>query len=132
MKTSNDLSIEEQNKAVLRRWYDEMYANQRWELMQELAGPLYIRHEPTGTFTVTVEEHAQRMEKAISRFENMGEFSYDLFAEGDKVCVLGRFKREGKEGAPETKSSNFIQIFRLKDGKLVETWYTGMARDVEW
>jgi hypothetical protein len=49
-------SLEEKNKAVIRRWIDEMYGQGQFELMPELAGPKYLRHEKTGTFSVDVED----------------------------------------------------------------------------
>ncbi|GAH31566.1 unnamed protein product, partial [marine sediment metagenome] len=43
MNSSDEVSLEERNKAEIHRWYDEMYATRNFELMPELAGPLYIR-----------------------------------------------------------------------------------------
>ena len=126
-------SIEERNKAVIRRWVDEMYAEARWELVEELAGPLYTRHEPTGTFTVTVEEQmALLKERYCGREEAQGrEVSYQLFAEGDKVCIMGTFKGYRKGGEMDDVY-HYVQVFRLEDGKILETWIPGFAKNVEW
>ena len=52
------MSIEEENKAVLRRWLDEMWIHGKFrDLMPELAGPEYIRHHSNGTFTVNYDEN---------------------------------------------------------------------------
>jgi hypothetical protein len=47
------MSVEEQNKTVLKRWYDEMWENYNFEdVMPKLAGPLYTRYESNGTRTM--------------------------------------------------------------------------------
>jgi general stress protein 26/predicted SnoaL-like aldol condensation-catalyzing enzyme len=127
-------SLEEKNKAVVHRWVDEMYAERRFDLMPELAGPLYIRHESSGTSTVTIEEH---MKKTIERYGGPeriegSEQSYQLFAEGDKVCMIGTYKGYRKGGESDRDVYNFVQVFRLKDGKIVETWFPGFVKNVDW
>ena len=126
-------SIEDRNKTVIRRWVDEMYAEARWELVEELAGPLYIRHEPSGTFTVTVEEQMMLLKERYSGREEAQsrEGSYELFAEGDKVCMIGTFRGYRKGGEPDDVY-NYVQVFRLEDGKIVETWFPGFVKNVEW
>ena len=106
-------SLEGQNKAVIRRWVDEMYAEARWELVKELAGPLYTRHEPTGTFTVTVEEQMDLLKERYSGREEAQsrEVSYDLFAERDKVCMIGTF-RGYRKGGEFDDVNNYVQVFR--------------------
>ena len=39
------MSREEANKAVLRRWYDEMWTHCAFDLIPEIAGPSYTRHD---------------------------------------------------------------------------------------
>ena len=47
------MSVEEQNKTVLKRWYDEMWENYNFEdVMPKLDGPLYTRYESNGTRTM--------------------------------------------------------------------------------
>ena len=126
-------SVEEKNKAVIRRWVDEMYAEARWELVEELAGPLYIRHEPSGTFTVTVEEQKALLRERYSGREEAQsrEVSYELFAECDKVCMIGTFKGY-RVGGEADDIYNYVQVFRLENGKIVETWFPGFVKNVEW
>ena len=135
MEVKEKLSIEERNKAVLRRWNDEMYANRRWELMPELAGPLYIRHDSTGTYTVTIEEHMKNVKELYGvseKIQESEEGSYELIAEGDKVCVLSWFKGYRKGGEGDLDLYNSVQLFRLEAGKIVETWFPGFVKNVEW
>ena len=85
--------IEDNNKAVITRWWDEMYAEHRFdELMTQLAGPEYIRHGPAGKKTVTIEEHLQLVKEIYGEGEDVSKptFSYELIADGDKVAGYGR------------------------------------------
>jgi len=119
------MSVEEQNKAVLTRWYDEMWQKRKFkELMPELAGPEYTRHEPDGTRVVTNDQYAEELTKLSERFPPY-EAKYDLIADQDKVAVVGTMKME-------KNLMHWVQIFRLEKGKLVETWFPGWVRDVEW
>jgi predicted SnoaL-like aldol condensation-catalyzing enzyme len=121
------MSLEEKNKAVMRRWYEEMYAVPRFELMPEMAGPEIIRHEPTGTFTATVQEHMERVSKLRQEGYIAPSRTYDLVAEGDKVLVLGT----GYDAAGRVQY-HFMQLFRLENEKIVEIWFPGYVRGVEW
>jgi predicted SnoaL-like aldol condensation-catalyzing enzyme len=135
MRNKEKVSIEVKNKAVIRRWIDEMYANRRWELMSELAGPLYIRHDSSGTYTVTVEEHMKYVKELYGgpeRIQGSEEGGYELIAEGDKVCMLSWFKGYRKGGGSDLDLYNSVQLFRLEDGKIVETWFPDHVKNVEW
>jgi predicted SnoaL-like aldol condensation-catalyzing enzyme len=135
MRNQEILSTEEKNKAVIRRWVDEMYANRHWEMMSELAGPLYIRHDSTGTYTVTIEEHMKTIKDlygGTEKIQGSEEGEYELIAEGDKVCMLSWFKGYRKGGEGDLDLYNSVQLFRLEGGKIVETWFPGFVKNVEW
>lgn len=135
MRNKEKMSIEERNKAVIHRWNDEMYANRSWELMLQLAGPLYIRHDSTGTYTVSIEEHVKTVKElygGTEKIQESEEGEYELIAEGDKVCMLSWFKGYRKGGESDLDLYNCLQLFRLEDGKIVETWFPGFVKNVEW
>jgi predicted SnoaL-like aldol condensation-catalyzing enzyme len=120
------MSPEERNKAVLRRWYDEMYAEQRFEeLMPELVAPKFVRHEPGGTTVTTPKEYAARCVSRYGPPRPAPRTSYDLIAENDKVGVIAT-SRIGDAVA------QWVQVFRLEDGKLAETWVSGTVREAVW
>ena len=60
------------------------------------------------------------------------EQSYRLFAEGDMVCMIGTSKGYRKGGETDHDIYNYVQSFRLENGKIVETWFPGFAQNVEW
>lgn len=119
------MSVEKDNKAVLRRWYEEMYNQDRIrELMPILAGPTYTRHEASGTRTITIEEYIKEQIE-ITKENKIRTEKYELIAEEDKVVVIWR----GRFG--DTKGVG-VQAFRFEKGKIVETWFPCWAKDVEW
>jgi len=125
MRGERPVSIEEQNKAILRRWYDEMYAQRRFEeLMPQLAGPVCVVHQLNRTRLITIDEYAEE----VAQWNEGIDYAYtidELIAEGDKVAVLVHGERNGE-------LINWLQLFRLEDGKIVETWYQGFTRNVQW
>jgi len=127
-------SVEEKNKAVIRRWIEVMYGEGRFELMPELAGPKYLRHEKTGTFTVDVEDYWKVIRDRYGGAEKAKtlEQSYELIAEGDKVCIIGTSRGFREGGESDSDVLNYVQVFRLLNGKIVETWFPGFVLNVEW
>lgn len=111
-------------KAVLRRWYDEMWGAQNPDLVPELAGPVYVRHEMGGTRSVTAEEYQQQ----VAALCNQAEFTdlrYRLIAEDDHVVAIGTWKVDGNQW-------DWVQAFRAENGKLVETWLSGIGFESNW
>ena len=114
------MTKEEANKALMRRWYDEMWARRDFDLIPELAGPVYTRHDVVGDRAVTAEEYRDQMKAAASDW-TIDAFHYFLIAEGDYVTAIGTWTINGGQ------QWDWVQAFRVEDGKLVETWLPGMA-----
>ena len=83
------------------------------------------RHESTGTFTVTVEEHIERLTNTLKSRAPVTVRKYELIADGDKVAVVGTARSNDR-------IVNWVQVFRLENGKIAETWWLGNVRGVEW
>lgn len=114
----------EETKALLTRWYDEMWAERNANLIPELAGPTYTRHEMAGTRVVTAEEYREQSAGFMSQVE-IHDLRYALIAEGDKVCALGSWVLNGAQW-------DWVQLFRAENGKLVETWLSGIGMESKW
>ncbi|MBW2268456.1 MAG: nuclear transport factor 2 family protein [Deltaproteobacteria bacterium] len=110
----------EVSKAVMRRWYDEMWSKKNTDLIPELAGPDYVRHEPGGTRSLTAEEYRDQTAKLAADW-TISDMRYSLIAEGDKVVAIGSWKLNGQQ-------MDWVQCFRVEKGKLVETWLSGVAQ----
>ena len=75
------MSQEENNKSLMRRWYDEMWQPCNFDLIPELAGPHYTRHDMMGTRTVTGEEYRDSL-KMFGATWTIRDFNYFLMSEG--------------------------------------------------
>ena len=115
----------EASKAVLRRWYDEMWAKKNFDLVPEIAGPTYTRHDVVGNRSVTAEEYRDQLKQSSSDWE-ISDFHYFLMAEGDFVTAIGSWKING------AMQWDWVQSFRVEKGKIVETWLPAMATDGKW
>ena len=118
-------SLTETNKALLRRWYDEMWSQKNFDLIPELAGPTYTRHDPMGRRTVTAEEYRDECQQNFggSKFSDM---TYWLMSEGDYVTAIGSWLHNGDQ------RWSWGQTFRIEDGRLVETWLPALAIGDSW
>jgi predicted SnoaL-like aldol condensation-catalyzing enzyme len=114
----------EETKAVLRRWYDEMWSRKDPELVTELAGPTYVRHEPGGTRSVSATEYQEQL-RGLMPHMDIRDLRYELVAEGDRVVAIGSWQLNDSK-------QTWVQCFRVEGGKLVETWLSGIAADTQW
>ena len=119
------MSREETNKAVLRRWYDEMWSHCAFELVPEIAGPTYTRHDFGGTRTVTAEEYRDSLRATVKDWK-ISDFHYFLMAEGDYVTAIGTWLVNG------AMRWDWVQTFRIANGRIVETWLPAMATEGKW
>ena len=107
----------EQNKAVVRRFIEEMLTNQNAALVDELFAPDYVNHMIPGGR----ESFKQFFPMLSSAFPDL-KFHYSiehLIAEGDYVVarVTFHFTNAGKEATVSD-----LAEFRLANGKIVEDW----------
>lgn len=115
----------EQNKASLRRFYEEVINARNIDLADELLSADFNDHaakEPG------IAEFKKLYKSMIDIFEGLHITIEDLIAEGDRVVayVTTRAVQAGKfRGFPPSgKQVTFtgVDIFRFKNGKVVERW----------
>ncbi|MCB9487059.1 MAG: hypothetical protein R3B97_06640 [Dehalococcoidia bacterium] len=113
------MTTAEETLRVVYAWYDNASRGD-WQHVPEVAGTEYIRHEPSGTRTVTGEEYSAEIREAVST-RGVLRWEYDAFADGDIAFVTWIARSTG--GAVMSS----VQAFRVAGGKLVETWHSGAA-----
>jgi predicted ester cyclase len=131
MKSTKQSTKTEKNKALLRRWFEEVWNKGRSEAIDEMMAPDAIAHG--------LSDDPENPLKGPSGFKPFhetfrGAFAdievviEDMIAEGDKVaarCSV-RAKHAGDHlgiaatGAPVDFTG--IAIVRVRDGKFVEAW----------
>lgn len=121
--------MSEENKALYRRFVDEVINKKNLAVMDELMTPDYIEHDemPPGMAS-GVEGMKQMLGMFFSAFPDMQTTTEDVIAEGD--LVVGRHTTTGTHkgdfmGIPATGKSisiGEIHIVRIANGKGVEHW----------
>jgi steroid delta-isomerase-like uncharacterized protein len=127
----SDHNTQEANKAMMRRWFEEVWNQGRREAIHEMMSEDCINHglsgdpdNPLRGASGFVPFHTQFREA----FPNIEVVVEDTIAEGDKVvarCSV-RGKHEGNSLGIEATGAmvdfDGIGIARVKDGMFVESW----------
>jgi steroid delta-isomerase-like uncharacterized protein len=122
------MSTTEENKALYRRWFEEVVSGGNLALADELLAPDYVMHFPGSPAPVDREGHKQLVMMFRTGFPDWNETVEDVIAEGEKVVirVIGRGTHEGEfQGIPPTGnqvSASGVGIGRIEDGRIAETW----------
>jgi steroid delta-isomerase-like uncharacterized protein len=113
----------EQNKAIIRRWNEELINKANLGIVDELAAEDY-----TWQGTQDREAFKQTAIQLTAAFSGLHLTVHDLFAEGDRVCIRWTItsKHTGAYmGVPPTGKQitmKGISAYRLADGKIKEDW----------
>lgn len=120
------MSMEEDNKAVVRRFYEEVFNQGREEVIDEIISPDYMDygHEPPGKGS---EGAKQDYRGATSVFSNTHYTIDELIATGDRVIVrwTGKYVHSGDfagikaTGKPVPLTG--MSIYRVANGQIQET-----------
>jgi len=119
----------EDNKAIVRRFFEEVLNEKRLDRADELVAPDYLDHDAVPGQGPGLEgARQQRWARYFAAIPDLHTTIDDLVAEGDKVVV--RYTGEGTQqgellGIPPTgKRFRFsgICIIRLAEGKIAENW----------
>jgi len=116
------------NKALVRRFIDEIFVQGRTEAVDELLANDFVAHTwpSTGDPKADLKGAIARTSTALA---NPRFTVDDMIAEGDRVAVrltaqatqVGEFMRMPASG--KTYSISEIHIFRVRGGKVIEHWH---------
>ncbi len=122
------MSIEE-NKAIVRRWMEEVWNEGKLEALDELIGPDYVLHGAADPDLPRGPEGAKQLTAAFrTAFPDLQGTIEDLIAEGERVvCRWTARATHGGEfaGIPATHrpvTFSGIEIVRIADGRIAEGW----------
>ena len=120
----------EANKALIRRFLEEVSHGGNLELMDQLCASDMVNHSAPASGNVGVDAF-----RAITQFSRSAQpdqhITHELMiAEGDLVMVHGlreaTWNLEKYRGWPTTKgqhvSVELVRIFRIRDGRIAEHW----------
>ncbi len=117
----------EDNKAIARRYFGDLWNAKRPEVIDEIARPDCVIHLAPGQAHRPPNLHVW-FEHALVAFPDVQFTVLDLFAEGDRVGVrweyiathTGEFLGLPATGKRVTDTG--INIFRIETGKIAEFW----------
>jgi steroid delta-isomerase-like uncharacterized protein len=118
----------EENKAIARRWNDEIWSKGNFAAVDELFSSDFAWHYAPPGMAPDREGYRQYQSESLSPFADMSCTVEDIIAEGDKVAVRwnwrGTHKGDYMGIAPTGKQVTMtgITILRITVGKIVEEW----------
>ncbi|MEX2271024.1 MAG: ester cyclase [Vicinamibacterales bacterium] len=123
--------MSEQNKAVVRRFYGEVFNKQDANAIDELCDPNFVDHGAMPGQAPGRQGMKDSFTMFLKAFPDMHVNVEELIAERDLVAA--RFTGEATHRgelfgtAPTGKKMKFngIDIIRIKDGKAIEAWHQG-------
>ena len=118
---------ENENKQLLRRYYEEVLMQGRLDVLETIARRDHIEHNPFPGHAQGLDGLLQRVNTLRSAFNQQFTLEH-VIAEGDKVAVMWttRGTHVGEfVGMPATGRSFTIQgvdVHLLRDGRMAEHW----------
>ena len=119
----------EHNKAIARRWSEELWGKGDLSVADEIVAVDYVRHDSGDPFPARGPEDVKRIVRMLrAMLPDLTIEIADMVAEGDKVVV--RYTgvatdTEGFMGRPptgKTVRAAAMQLFRFQDGQIAESW----------
>ena len=116
---------------LFAQWIEDVWHHGRLELVPQVIGPQYVRHEGDRTRTVTPAEYAEEIAATRQVLPDVRFLIHDCAAVGDRLWT--RWTMVGTS----TQSGQVVrrmaaQVYRIEDGRLVETWAIMLPGDGTW
>lgn len=121
--------MSEQNKQLVRRFYEEVENQQKLDVADELfAADFRDVYNTAAPFPVVGIDGIKKLATALHEHMNLHITIQDLIAEGDRVVarIGGHMTHKsplfGVEPTGKEIPTNGVEIFRVVNGKLAERW----------
>ena len=119
------------NKAIVRRYFDEVLSAGNLQVIEELISPHYASHYPAGYELGGGPEDVRQIVVGVRRaFPDVHFTVEDLIAEGEKVVCRWTFQgtQEGNfMGIPASGRKAAVMgiaVYRVVNAQIVEAWFT--------
>jgi predicted ester cyclase len=123
--------MSERNKALVRRFYDEVLTKKNLNVIEEICAPGIVDHNPLPGQAAGIEGLKRTIGEYLQAFPDLSITVSDLVGEGDVVAVrlTGKASHKGTflGAKPTGKKVTFtaIDMVRIEDGKAAEVWHEG-------
>ncbi|MFN2582828.1 MAG: ester cyclase [Candidatus Dormibacteria bacterium] len=123
------MATTQDNKALVRRYYDEVFNQRRPELVDQLAVVDYVEHDPFPGQGSGIADLKARVQLILDAMNPVHFTIEDILAEDDRVVV--RWSQQATQTGPfmgipptgRTATFNGIDVHRLRDGRIAEHWH---------
>jgi steroid delta-isomerase-like uncharacterized protein len=118
----------ERNKAVIRRFVEEVQNNKNWAVYDELNDPDFVNLSAPPGAPADREGGKVYLKAFVEAYPDVRYTIDDMIAEGDRVVTKKTFTGTNTgefAGMPATGKRvtlQFVDIMRVRDGKIVEHW----------
>jgi steroid delta-isomerase-like uncharacterized protein len=129
----------EENKAIVRRFVDEVWGRGNVDAMEDLFTVDSVLHDPNGDVRGPAAFKAYN-ERYLNAFPDLRYEVEDVVAEGDRVAFRARMRGThqgtfmGFEPTGRSFDAEGIIVARIEDGKIAERWASydalGMMRQL--
>jgi predicted ester cyclase len=130
------VSVQEQNKEIVRRFYAEVMGKGNMDSYHELVDERFVDHGETLFGSPNFNELEMGIDYMHNLFEDFNVYLEDMIADGDIVGVRGtmRCKNIGSWLGTKPQGNNLewkgLAIFRLQDGKIIERWFNSDSLNI--
>ncbi|PJG85508.1 nuclear transport factor 2 family protein [Conservatibacter flavescens] len=113
--TTSKSQLEEANRKVAIGFYQDVFINKNIDAVSKYIGETYIQHNPSlpDGRDILIESLAQRFQQEPERSNQI----LRTAVEGDLVWLHALAKKN-----PQDRGRVLVDIYRIKDGKIVEHW----------
>jgi len=117
----------EQNKAIIKRYWDGKWNKRQLSILDELQTPNVVYHSPLEEMH-GIEEYKRSYDSYRTALHNTSVVIEEMIAEGDKVLTRVRLSgvNKGALGDMPPSGNRFscivYTVFRLVNGKIAEEW----------
>ena len=121
---------EEQAKALLRRWFEDVWSKGDLNALPELCHDPLVRHTSQGSETVSLAEYRERIVQSQRVLHGASTTIDDEVVDGDKIWARATSRGVSLETAGPNVLT-WMACYRISDGKLAESWIATIP-NVEW
>jgi len=122
------------DEAILRSLFDRwerVWHEARYELAPSCLCELYIRHDDNGDRILPREEYAAELKQVHLARPGIRVLVYDHSFGVDRAWFRFAFQWiDPKSGEPQSRAG--MQLYRIEDGRLAETWIAMHALGSTW
>lgn len=117
-------------KSLFDRW-ERVWHDQQYDLIPECMAESYIRHDELGDRTVTPEAYAREIAGAHKARPNTRFVVYEHTFVNNRAWYRFTLRwTDSESGESQTRAG--MQLYRIEDGKLAETWLTLLPLGSAW